>query len=70
MKSSTRKILKASLGIFDSSEGNSNCGSCMFHDKLKVCQIHGMKTSNMDVCKRIKKHTRKEFYRGGSVSPR
>jgi hypothetical protein len=70
MKSSTREILKVSLGIFNSSEENSSCGSCMFHDKLKVCQIHGMKTSNMDVCERIKKHIKKEFYRGGSVSSR
>jgi hypothetical protein len=70
MKRSTLKLTKSQIGILETNSTSKACRNCLFHDNTKICQKHGLKTNDVEICASFNYARRNKIYLGGSVSAR
>ena len=69
MKKAIRDYLKQQKGIekIKDEDQVECCQTCLFHNREKVCQIHGLKTHVDEICSRYTFPAKKKVYLAGRM---
>lgn len=70
MKKSIRDEIKKNRSIISSTSKKVNCSHCLYHNKEKICQIHGVKTYTDEVCDSFSPMKKHKVFQAGRVSPK